>query len=84
MRARKAALAAFGERFTVSFDDYVAKKAALDEAEARLRALQDEARAQAEAELKGRAPNTRDAERGLLDACTRNAPQAAASTEERV
>ena len=37
LRARKEALAAFGERFTVSFDDYLAKKAALDEAEARMR-----------------------------------------------
>ena len=56
LRARKEALAAFGERFTVSFDDYVAKKAALDEAEARLRALQDEARAQAEENPKARTP----------------------------
>ena len=56
LRARKEALAAFGERFTVSFDDYVAKKAALDEAEARLRALQDEARTQAEENSKASTP----------------------------
>ena len=67
LRARKEALAAFGERFTVSFDDYVAKKAALDEAEARLRALQDEARAQAEENSKARSVHAA-AERGLLDA----------------
>ena len=67
LRARKEALAAFGERFTVSFDDYVAKKAALDEAEARLRALQDEARAQADENSKARTLHA-DAERGLLDA----------------
>ena len=67
LRARKEALAAFGERFTVSFDDYVAKKAALDEAEARLRALQDEARTQAEENSQARTRHA-DAERGLLDA----------------
>ena len=67
LRARKEALAAFGERFTVSFDDYVAKKAALDEAEARLRALQDEARTQAEENSQARTLHA-DAERGLLDA----------------
>ena len=67
LRARKEALAAFGERFSTQFDDYVAKKAALDEAEARLRALQDEARAQAEENSKARSDHA-DAERGLLDA----------------
>ena len=51
----------------MSFDDYVAKKAALDEAEARLRALQDEARAQAEENSRPRSVHA-DAERGLLDA----------------
>ena len=67
LRARKEALTAFGERFSTQFDDYVAKKAALDEAEARLRALQDEARAQAEENSKARALHAA-AERGLLDA----------------
>ena len=45
----------------MSFDDYVAKKAALDEAEARLRALQDEARAQAEENSKARCARGRRA-----------------------
>ena len=67
LRERKEALSKFGERFTVSFDDYVAKKAALDEAEARLRALQDEARTQAEENSKARSDHAA-AERGLLDA----------------
>ena len=67
LRARKEALAAFGERFSTQFDDYLAKKAALDEAEARLRALQDEARTQAEENSKARSVHA-DAERGLLDA----------------
>ena len=45
----------------------MAKKAALDEAEARLRALQDEARTQAEENSQARARHAA-AERGLLDA----------------
>ena len=45
----------------------MAKKAALDEAEARLRALQDEARTQAEENSQARTRHA-DAERGMLDA----------------
>ncbi len=67
LRERKAALTAFGERFSTQFDDYVGKKAALDEAEARLRALQDEARSHAEENSKARSLHA-DAERGMLDA----------------
>ena len=79
LRARKEALAAFGERFTVSFDDYVAKKAALDEAEAVVqRALQDEARTQAEENSAGAHPTLTPS-----GACwtprSRNAPRRSAS-----
>lgn len=67
LRARKQALGAFGEQFSANFDDYVLKKAVLEEAEARLRALGDEARAQDAENSKARSEHA-DAKRGLLDA----------------